>query len=131
MWIRAFTAVPLHALCGIFMGFFLIDAIFEKENIKFNLFLSLFFPICLHGFYNYLIMSESFAIKNYWIFILLGVFIIRAFFVFKKERNLQIIRGRETGHIKNLPISQDIFLVIIASGFIVIAFSYLLNQYLY
>ena len=63
-WIRSFTAVPLHALCGVFMGFFLMDAIFEKEHAKLNLFLSLFFPICLHGFYNYLIMSESFAIKK-------------------------------------------------------------------
>ena len=91
-WIRAFTAVPLHALCGVFMGFFLMDAIFEKENYKLNLFLSLIFPIALHGFYNYLLMSESFAIKNYWIFILLGVFIIRAFFIFRKERKLQLER---------------------------------------
>ena len=130
-WIRAFTAVPLHALCGIFMGFFLMDAIFDKEHAKLNLFLSLFFPICLHGLYNYLIMSESFAIKNYWIFILLGIFIIRAYFIFKKERKLQIQRGVESGHMKVLPITKDIVLTIITSGFLVIASSYLLNQYLY
>jgi len=130
-WIRSFTAVPLHALCGVFMGFFLMDAIFEKEHAKLNLFLSLFFPICLHGFYNYLIMSESFAIKDYWIFILVGIFLIRAFFVFKKERKLQIVRGEDAVHNKTLPITKDVALTIIASGFLVVASSYLLNQYLY
>ncbi len=130
-WIRAFTAVPLHALCGIFMGFFLMDAVFDKKHYKLNLFLSLFFPICLHGFYNYLIMSESFAIKKFWIFILLGVFIVRAFFVFQKERKLQIARGKESVHNKTLPITKDVALTIVGSGFLVVAFSYLLNQYLY
>tara|TARA_B100001057_G_C22767440_1_gene918219 strand:+ start:570 stop:1403 length:834 start_codon:yes stop_codon:yes gene_type:complete len=130
-WIRAFTAVPLHALCGVFMGFFLMDAIFEKENSKVNLFLSLIFPIGLHGFYNYLIMSESFAIKNYWIFILIGIFIIRAIFIFRKERKLQLIRGKEGMHNKQLPSSKDIAITIILSGFIVVSASYLLNSFLY
>ena len=130
-WIRAFTAVPLHALCGVFMGFFLMDAIFEKENYKLNLFLSLIFPIALHGFYNYLLMSESFAIKNYWIFILLGVFIIRAFFIFRKERKLQLERGEENLQTKKLPSVQDVTITILLSGFIVVSASYLLNSFLY
>ena len=46
---RAFSAVPMHALAGVFMGFFLMDAVFEKANRKLNLFLALFFPVCLHG----------------------------------------------------------------------------------
>ena len=95
------------------------------------LFLSLFFPICLHGFYNYLIMSESFAIKKFWIFILLGIFIVRAFFVFQKERKLQIARSKESVHNKTLPVTKDVVLAILGSGFLVLAFSYLLNQYLY
>ena len=32
-YIRAFTAVPLHALTGVFMGFFLMDAVFKKYDI--------------------------------------------------------------------------------------------------
>ena len=35
---RSFTAVPLHALAGVFMGFFLMDAIFKKHNRRFFLF---------------------------------------------------------------------------------------------
>ena len=31
-FLRSFTAVPLHALAGVYMGFFLMDAIFKKEN---------------------------------------------------------------------------------------------------
>ena len=76
-------------------------------------------------------MSESFAIKDYWIFILVGIFLIRAFFVFKKERKLQITRGEDAVHNKTLPITKDVVLTIIASGFLVVASSYLLNQYLY
>ena len=69
------------------MGFFLIEAIFDKINKKLFLFLALFFPICLHGLYNLILSSNNFS--TYWIYILLIVFIIRAYFVFKKERNLQ------------------------------------------
>ena len=42
--IRSFSAIPLHALAGIFMGFFLIDTIFNKENRKLNLFFITIFP---------------------------------------------------------------------------------------
>ena len=63
-FIRSFTAVPLHALCGIFMGFFLMDAAFDREHNRINLFLSLFFPVCLHGLYDYILMSESFSIQS-------------------------------------------------------------------
>ena len=34
--IRAYTAVPLHALCGIMMGFLITQSIFEKENNYLN-----------------------------------------------------------------------------------------------
>ena len=76
-------------------------------------------------------MSESFAIKNYWILILLGIFIIRAYFVFQKERKLQIARNKESVHNKKLPMTKDVVLTILGSGFLVVSFSYLLNQYLY
>ena len=64
-FIRSYTAVPLHALCGVFMGFFLMDATFGKDDVRPNLFLSLFFPVCLHGLYNYILMSENFSIQYF------------------------------------------------------------------
>ena len=76
-------------------------------------------------------MSASFAIKDYWIFILVSIFLIRAFFVFKKERRLQFARSEEAVHNKILPITKDIVLTILSSGFLVVASSYFLNKYLY
>ena len=35
-FLRSITAIPLHALAGVFMGFFLMDAIFQKHNRKYE-----------------------------------------------------------------------------------------------
>ena len=125
--LRAFTAVPLHALAGVFMGFFLMDAVFEKKNRKLNLFLSLFFPVCLHGLYDLILFSDN--ISNWWIYILIGVFLIRAFFVFRKERNLQTERIEIEA--KYVPINSEIVFVITVSLLTLIAVNYLLNIYMY
>ena len=34
---RSYTAIVLHSLCGVFMGFYLREAIFSKENHRLNL----------------------------------------------------------------------------------------------
>ena len=94
---RSYTAILLHSLCGVFMGFYIREAIFSKENYKLNLFLSLFYPVCLHGFYDEIIFSPSFS--SYWIYILLGLLLIRAIYLFQKERKLQI-SGLFEGNIK-------------------------------
>ena len=129
--IRSYTAVPLHALCGVFMGFFLMDAIFDREHNRLNLFLSLFFPVCLHGLYDYILMSENFSIQSMWIYILLGVFIIRAYFVFRKQRRLQTERGNSENIEKFIPPAKEIAFTVLVSGFLVIGANYLLNMYMY
>ena len=109
------------------MGFFLIEAIFEKQNKKLFLFLALFFPICLHGLYDLILMSNSFS--SYWIYILLITFLIRAYFVFKKERGLQITREKKM--IKVIPIHADIIFSIILSATILFSVYYFINFVLY
>ena len=126
-FIRAFTAVPLHALAGVFMGFFLIEAVFGKDNKKLFLFLSLFFPICLHGLYNLILSSANFS--TYWIYILLIVFIVRAYFVFKKERILQKIRLEKIP--KSIPNHSDVIFSIFLSIFILFTFNYFINYIMY
>ena len=106
--IRSFTAIPLHALAGVFMGFFLMEAIFQKHNRKFYLFLSLFFPVCLHGLYDLILFSEN--ISDYYIFILLIVFLIRAYFIFRKERNSQTWSNIKKT--KVIPKTSDIIFVV-------------------
>jgi len=50
--IRAFSAIPLHASCGIIMGFFIGKSL--HFNDKTYLLSALLVPISLHAFYNYL-----------------------------------------------------------------------------
>ena len=50
--VRAVTAVPLHAFCGIIMGYNL--AIYFSRKTPIYLYLSILFPISLHSFYNFI-----------------------------------------------------------------------------
>ena len=125
--LRAFSALPMHALAGVFMGFFLMDSIFEKVNRKLNLFLALFFPVCFHGLYDLILFSHN--ISAWWIYILLVVFLIRAFFIFRKQRYLQSQGIRKKT--KYILANSDVFYVIMLSLFILIITNYILNIYLY
>ena len=51
---RAFSAIPLHAMCGIIMGYHLGLHYFEDKSKSNHLFLALLIPILVHGFYNFL-----------------------------------------------------------------------------
>jgi RsiW-degrading membrane proteinase PrsW (M82 family) len=55
--IRAFTAVPMHAICGVIMGYFFGYANFIKR--KNNLAKALFFPMTIHACYNFLVETVS------------------------------------------------------------------------
>lgn len=57
--LRAFTAVPAHALFGITMGYYFGLARFdEKQQTKF-LWFAILLPIVLHGFYDFFLMSGN------------------------------------------------------------------------
>ena len=53
--LRAFSAIPLHAFCGVIMGLFLGLSIFSHKNNSKYLFLSLAAPIFVHGLYNFIL----------------------------------------------------------------------------
>ena len=125
--IRSFTAVPLHALAGIFMGFFLMDAIFQKHNRKFFLFLSLFFPVCLHGLYDLILFSKS--ISDFYIYILLIVFLVRAIFIFRKERKFQDFDNIKK--VKVIPKTSDVIFMVFVTFVILFATNYFLDYVLY
>ena len=123
-WIRSFTAVPLHALAGVFMGFFLIKSIFENENLKINLFLSLFFPVCLHGLYNFILTSN--VISSQLIYLLLFLMFIRSYFVFKNLRLNQEKIGYEDAYQTNELITPDILIVLVSTLLIVTTTSFII-----
>ncbi len=60
--IRAVTAVPAHALFGVTMGYYLGLAKFYSHKKKRYLFLAWFVPVAFHGFYNFCLMAQFYAL---------------------------------------------------------------------
>ena len=84
--IRAFTAIPLHACCGIIMGYYFGLYMFKNKDTL-NLFKSLFFAIGFHAVYNY------FATRN--VFLMIVVLIILISFARKLHG---ILREEQKAH---------------------------------
>lgn len=57
--VRAFTAVPAHALFGVRMGYFFGIAKMYPEIRKANLIRAFFYPFMLHGIYDFILMAEQ------------------------------------------------------------------------
>ena len=55
--VRALTAVPAHALFGIVMGYYIGLARFMEGQVAFYLARAILWPIILHGFYDYCLIS--------------------------------------------------------------------------
>jgi len=104
-----------------------MNAVFQKNNRKFFLFLSLFFPVCLHGLYDLILFSKS--ISDYYIYILLVIFLIRAFFVFKKESNEQLKKNIKSN--KYLPKTSDIIFVVFLTFVILFSTNYFIDYAMY
>ena len=77
--IRALFAVPGHACNGVFMGYYLSMAKFyglNNTHRKRNLFLSLFVPILLHGFYDYCLFSGNILFILFFLVFIILLYII-------------------------------------------------------
>lgn len=57
--LRAFTAVPAHAIFGITMGYYFGLAKFNESKRAGYLWLAIIMPFILHGFYDFFLMSEN------------------------------------------------------------------------
>ncbi len=56
--LRAFTAVPAHAVFAVTSGYFLARAKFKPSGKNSSLLLALLVPILLHGLYDFFILSQ-------------------------------------------------------------------------
>lgn len=54
---RALTAVPGHAFCGVIMGYFIGQAQFRPAERRKLLAAALFFPVMLHGLYDFPLLT--------------------------------------------------------------------------
>ena len=84
--IRALSAIPLHACCGIIMGYYFIFFHFRQKRIY--LILSLLLPICIHALYNFLTNIDNTLLTMY--IILLVIFTIFCHKKIKVEQNESI-----------------------------------------
>jgi len=57
-YVRAFTAVPAHAMFGVMMGFWFGQAKFSPHKRAKFLSTALLFPIFFHGIYDFILMSH-------------------------------------------------------------------------
>ena len=79
---RSFSAIPAHALFGAFMGYYFMKyAFISKKN---NLYIFFFIPFLLHGFYNYLVVSNFLLVL-----VLLIIFWIIALRIFNNLKKSQ------------------------------------------
>lgn len=89
--IRTFSAVPMHALCGVIMGFFITLSIFNKKNNYLFLVLAIFVPVGMHGLYNFSHSSD--LVSNEIANVILFLSFLAALYLFKKMKNQQL-QGR-------------------------------------
>jgi RsiW-degrading membrane proteinase PrsW (M82 family) len=84
-WIRALTAVPLHALDGAVMGYYFGIAKFFPAFKNKYLRLSFFLPFLLHGIYDFILMAGHPVLLTFFIPFIIFLWITG----FKKMKTLQ------------------------------------------
>jgi len=84
---RSYTAIPLHALCGVIMGFYFGMYAFVSGGK--NLSLALIVPYIIHGSYNFLI-----AYNNYFYGVLI-IALVFSIFLYKNVKKSQNLKERE------------------------------------
>ena len=87
--LRSFTAVPLHALCGVIMGFYFGMYAFVSGGK--NLSLALIVPYILHGTYNFLA-----SFPNYYFLFVVIIALVFSFFLHKTVKETQ--KGKKFEH---------------------------------
>ena len=123
-YVRALSAVPMHALVGVVMGFLITQSIFEEKHNYLNLFMALSIPALIHGFYNY-IYSTS-LISNYMATVLLFAMFLRAIYMFRDLKKKQIA-GPKVHAKKYFITGEKIFGISTSLLFVLLVANYLIE----
>ncbi len=93
--IRAFTAVPVHAVLAVFCGYYMGLAKFNPQKRWKYLALALVYPVFLHGLYDFFIIQESYE----WLMVFATLTLyISAYFswqLIKKHQNISPFKGND------------------------------------
>ena len=63
--LRMFSAIPLHAACGVIMGYFVGMAKFNKDNCNILLLIGVLIPTLVHAIYNYFLLLGQVQILSF------------------------------------------------------------------
>ena len=80
--VRSFSAVPAHGVFGAVMGYFFMKYSFVKKQN--NLFLCMFVPFLLHGFYNF--FAADYFIVSFLLIVISWIVVLRMFSRLKKSQ---------------------------------------------
>ena len=83
--LRMFTAIPLHAVCAIFMGYYVGKAKFTNNKTG-NIFIGLFFAVFIHGLYDFFLFQKNIPALGILSFVTLAVSIGLSFVAINKLR---------------------------------------------
>jgi protease PrsW len=81
--LRMFTAVPLHAVCAIFMGYFVGKAWFAKHR-TWNMILGCSLAVFIHGLYDFFLFQQEIAELAILSFMALGASVGISFIAIRK-----------------------------------------------
>jgi RsiW-degrading membrane proteinase PrsW (M82 family) len=86
--IRAISAIPLHACCGIIMGYYI--ALYVFKGSKKHILQALLIPIFIHALYNYLTDFGILVILSYlFLIILLAISLHNEFIVSQESKTVE------------------------------------------
>ena len=90
--IRGIAAIPLHAICGVFMGhFYGLEKAYSKhgypEQARRARILSLLIPILIHGFYDFCASVQNEVLTYVWLIfvVVMDIIAIRSIFRYASE----------------------------------------------
>ncbi len=92
---RAFTAVPAHALFGISMGYYFGLAKFEENKKVLRLLLALAVPLLLHGIYDFILFSENTILLLLFIPFIIGMWYL-GFRKMKAQSQASVFKSDDT-----------------------------------
>lgn len=80
-FLRGISSIPLHASCGVIMGIFYGLAkeyayMHNERRKRQNVGVSILIPIILHGFYDFSMVTNSYAMSMIWILFTVFLFVI-------------------------------------------------------
>ncbi|RJF86936.1 protease PrsW [Oleomonas cavernae] len=87
--LRAFTAVPGHAVLGAIMGFYVARARFEPERAGAMLWAAFLVPMALHGLYDFGLLGAALTEEAGWIGLGLIVLIVEVVWALRLQRRLR------------------------------------------